>query len=172
MDRRRVSTGTEWERTVGYSRAVRVGDRVEVSGTTATDEEGAVVGVGDARAQTERAIENVERGLREAGASRADVVRTRVYVTDIDRWEAVGRAHGAAFGDVRLEITSGGSLTRPNMDHRSDIDGQARPASMHNFVQHNGGNLTANIFFQSRGAVARIFNNGTRISFTYLGPTA
>ncbi|MFC7069260.1 RidA family protein [Halobaculum lipolyticum] len=105
MNRRHVSTGTEWERTVGYSRAVRVGDRVEVSGTTATDEDGAVVGVDDARAQTRRAIENVERGLRAAGASLADVVRTRVYVTDIDRWEAVGRAHGEAFGDVRPAST-------------------------------------------------------------------
>ncbi len=105
VNRRHVSTGTEWERTVGYSRAVRVGDRVEVSGTTATDEDGAVVGVDDARAQTRRAIENVERGLRAAGASLADVVRTRVYVTDIDRWEAVGRAHGEAFGDVRPAST-------------------------------------------------------------------
>jgi len=100
MDRRRVSSDTEWERTVGYSRAVRVGDRIEVSGTTATDD-GAVVADGDAYEQTRRAIRNVEHALDEAGGSLDDVVRTRLYVTDIDRWEAVGRAHGEAFSEVR-----------------------------------------------------------------------
>lgn len=101
MERQHVSSGTEWEAAVGYSRAIRVGDRVSVSGTTATDEEGNVVGVGDPEAQTERAIANVERALEESGATLDDVVRTRIYVTDIDDWEAIGRAHEAAFGDVR-----------------------------------------------------------------------
>ena len=101
MDRERVSTGTEWEPVVGYSRAVRAGDEIHVSGTTATDEDGGVVGVGDPRAQTEQAIANVEAALQEVDASLSDVVRTRMYVTDIDDWEAIGRAHGEAFGDVR-----------------------------------------------------------------------
>jgi len=101
MQRQRVASGTEWESTVGYSRAVRAGNRVSVSGTTATDEDGTIVGVGDPEAQTEQAIANVERALGEAGASLDDVVRTRLFVTDIDDWEAIGRAHEAAFGDVR-----------------------------------------------------------------------
>jgi enamine deaminase RidA (YjgF/YER057c/UK114 family) len=101
MERRLVSSGTEWEPRVGYSRAVRVGPHVHVSGTTATDGEGNVVGVGDPYAQTERAIDNVEAALTEAGASLADVVRTRLFVVDIDQWEAVGDAHAEAFADVR-----------------------------------------------------------------------
>jgi len=100
MDRRRVSSGTTWEAEVGYSRAVAVGDRIEVSGTTATDDDGAVVGVDDPYAQTVRAIENVERALAKLDASLADVVRTRTFVTDVDHWQAVGRAHGEAFGEV------------------------------------------------------------------------
>jgi enamine deaminase RidA (YjgF/YER057c/UK114 family) len=105
MERRHVSSGTEWERRVGYSRAVRVGRHVHVAGTTATDEDGTVVGVGDPRRQTERALANVERALAEAGASLADVVRTRLYVVDVDQWEAVGDAHAAVFGDVRPATT-------------------------------------------------------------------
>ncbi|WP_435063051.1 RidA family protein [Halobaculum sp. EA56] len=105
MERRRVPSDTEWERTVGYSRAVRVGDRVEVSGTTATGDDGAVIAPDDAYEQTRRAIENVEAGLSGADATLSDVVRTRLYVTDIDRWEAVGRAHGEAFGEVRPATT-------------------------------------------------------------------
>lgn len=101
MEREHVSSGTEWESTVGYSRAVRVGDEVRVSGTTATDENGDVVGVGDPYAQTSRAIENVAAALAAVDAGLEDVVRTRLYVTDIDEWEAVGRAHGEAFGEVR-----------------------------------------------------------------------
>lgn len=101
MERTRVSSGTEWEDAVGYSRAVRVGDEVHVSGTTATDESGDVVGAGDPYHQTQQAIANLESALVDADASLSDVVRTRMYVTDIDEWEAVGKAHGEAFGDVR-----------------------------------------------------------------------
>ena len=105
MDRTRVSSGTEWEAQVGYSRAVRVGDRVEVAGTTATDEDGNVVGEDDPYAQTVRTLRNVESGLEAAGATMADVVRTRIFVTDAERWEAVGRAHGEVFGEIRPATT-------------------------------------------------------------------
>jgi enamine deaminase RidA (YjgF/YER057c/UK114 family) len=101
MERRTVSSGTEWEQAVGYSRAVRTGSEVHVSGTTATDEEGALVGEGDAYEQTRQTLSNVEAALTEAGASLEDVVRTRIFVTDIEQWDAIGRAHAEAFGDVR-----------------------------------------------------------------------
>ena len=101
MERTRVASGTEWEDTVGYSRAVRVGDRVVVSGTTATDTAGTIVGEGDPGAQTRQAIANIERALGEAGARLEHVIRTRMFVTDIDHWNAVGRVHGEAFGDIR-----------------------------------------------------------------------
>lgn len=99
--RQNISSGTKWEPLVGYSRAVRVGNVVHVSGTTATDEGGAVVGVGDAYAQTKFILEKIERALKEAGATMRDVVRTRVYLTDVNLWEDAGRAHAEFFADVR-----------------------------------------------------------------------
>ncbi|MFC6733207.1 MULTISPECIES: RidA family protein [unclassified Haladaptatus] len=101
MDRQNVSSGTEWEQLVGYSRAVRVGNRVSVSGTTATDESGTIVGKDDPAAQTKQTLENVGKALEKAGAGFEDVIRTRIYVTDIDDWEAIGRAHGEVFGEIR-----------------------------------------------------------------------
>jgi enamine deaminase RidA (YjgF/YER057c/UK114 family) len=105
VTRERVSSGTEWEATVGYSRAIRADGRVSVAGTTATDEDGDPVAPGDAYAQTAHALGLVADALDEAGAGVEDVVRTRLFVTDIDDWEAVGRAHGEMFGEVRPATT-------------------------------------------------------------------
>lgn len=101
MQRHNISSGTKWEPVVGYSRAVRVGSFVFVSGTTATDERGEVVAIGDPYGQTKQALANVAAALAQAGATLADVVRTRVYVANIDQWEDIGRAHGEVFGVIR-----------------------------------------------------------------------
>ena len=101
MERERVSSGSEWESEVGYSRAVRVGDEIQVSGTTATDEDGDLVGAGDPYAQAKQAIANIETALEAAGASLDNVIRTRMYVTDIEQWEEISKAHGEAFGEAR-----------------------------------------------------------------------
>jgi enamine deaminase RidA (YjgF/YER057c/UK114 family) len=101
MRRERHSSGTAWESVVGYSRALRVGDRVLVSGTTATLPGGGIDGVGDPALQARRCLTNVAAALEALGATLSDVVRTRMYVVDIDDWEAIGRVHGEFFGDIR-----------------------------------------------------------------------
>ena len=124
MDRQLISSGAKWESVVGYSRAVRVGSMVHVAGTTAVNSAGEIVGKGDGYLQTKQIFTTIQKALEDAGAQLKDVVRTRMFVTDISQWEAIGRAHGEFFREIRpastmLEISK---LIHPDMLIEIEVD--------------------------------------------------
>ncbi len=125
MDRQHTSTGTPWEASVGYSRAVRVGNQVFVSGTTASDENGQTVFVGDDYEQTRFILKKIAAALEEVGSKMSDVTRTRMFVTDISRWEEIGKAHGEVFGEIRPAATMVEVRRLVNPDHLVEIEADA-----------------------------------------------
>jgi enamine deaminase RidA (YjgF/YER057c/UK114 family) len=133
MERTNHASGAKWESFAGYSRAVRVGPFIQVAGTTAWDEKGEVVGVGDTYAQTVQVLRNIDRALGTAGASLKDVVRTRAFVTNIDEWQEVARAHGEVFGDIRPAMTmvQVSRLIDPRMRIEIEADAIVADAPLH-----------------------------------------
>jgi enamine deaminase RidA (YjgF/YER057c/UK114 family) len=125
MQRKLISSGTPWESVVGYSRAVRIGNHIWVAGTTASNERGEVEHVGDPGAQARYILNKIARALTEAGASMRDVVRTRIYVTDIAQWEAIGRAHGEFFGEIRPASTMAEVSALVDPKHLVEIEVEA-----------------------------------------------
>ncbi|MDQ4121392.1 MAG: RidA family protein [Acidobacteriota bacterium] len=125
-ERQRYFSGTKWESIVGYSRAVKVGERIYVTGTTATNENGEIVGVGDAYAQTVQTVRNIERALKGLGAGLENVVRTRMFVTDISRWEEYGRAHGEFFSEIKpcATMVEVSALVDPEMLIEIEVDAE------------------------------------------------